>query len=76
MRRALLPVFAAGVALTLAACTSAEMPVPSSGESGSASASAKPRNKPKMVVDGTPKENLPYFLSVMNTAYESSTDKK
>lgn len=73
MRRALLPVIAVGAALALAACTGA-MPVPDSAESSSASASAKPRNKPKFIADGTPKENLPYFLSIMNTAYESSTD--
>lgn len=76
MRRALLPVIAVGVAISLAACSSAQMPVPGSSDpmSASASASEKPRNKPKLIADGTPKENLPYFLSIMNTAYESSGD--
>jgi len=54
------------------------MPVPSNGSSGSPSASAssvaKPRNAPKLIADGTPKENLPYFLFILNTAYQNSTD--
>jgi hypothetical protein len=74
MRRALLPVIAVGVAISLAACSSSDMPVPASSDSASSSASEKPRNKPKLIADGTPKENLPYFLSIMNTAYESSGD--
>ena len=73
MRRALLPVIAVGAALALAACSGASMTVPESTESSSPSFSAKPRNKLKLVADGTPKENLPYFLSVMNTAYANST---
>jgi hypothetical protein len=73
MRRALLPVIAVGAALALAACSGAGMPVPESTGSSSPSVSAKPLNKPKFDADGTPKENLPYFLSVMNTAYANST---
>ena len=74
----LVSAFAVGVALTLSSCALGGMPVPSDGASGSPSASAssgaKPRNAPKLIPDGTPKENLPYFLSIMNTAYQSSTD--
>lgn len=73
MRRALLPVIAVGAALVLAACSSTGMPVPEPTGSSAPSVSAKPPNKPKLVADGTPKENLPYFLSVLNTAYSSST---
>jgi len=73
MRRALLSGIAVGVAVTLAACASNEMPVPSTTASSTPSATAKPRNSPKLIVDGTPKQNLPYFLSIMNAAYESSS---
>jgi len=70
--------FAVGVAITLSSCSFGPMPVPSNDASGlpsaSASAGAKLRNAPKLIPTGTPKENLPYFLSIMNTAYESSTD--
>jgi len=69
---------AVGVALTVSSCSFAPMPVPSNGSSGSPSASAssvaKPRNAPKLIADGTPKENLPYFLFILNTAYQNSTD--
>ena len=78
MRRVLVSAFAVGVALTLSSCSLGGMPVPSDGAPGSPSASAsamaKPRNAPKLIPDGTPKENLPYFLSIMNTAYQNSTD--
>ena len=69
---------AVGVALTVSSCSFAPMPVPSNGSSGSPTASAssvaKPRNAPKLIADGTPKENLPYFLFILNTAYQNSTD--
>ena len=69
---------AVGVALAVNSCSLMPMPVPSNTSSGSPSASAsvaaKPRNTPKLVADGTPKENLPYFLYVLNTAYQNSTD--
>ena len=76
MRRAFLPALALGAALALTACSGGAMPVPVTEESGSTSASApaKPRNVPKFDATGTPKENLPYFLSIMNTAYVESTD--
>lgn len=75
MRRAVFSVLAVGVALSLAACstTTKDMPVPVASES-SASASSKPKNVPKFDAKGTPKENLPYFLSVMNAAFIANTD--
>ena len=78
MRRVLVAAIAVGVALAVSSCSIGQMPVPSDGASGSASPSAsalaKPRNAPKLNPQGTPKENLPYFLSIMNTAYQNSTD--
>jgi len=78
LRRVLVSALAVGVALTVSSCSFAPMPVPSHSSSGSpsasASAAAKLRNAPKFIADGTPKENLPYFLFIMNTAYQNSTD--
>ncbi len=78
MRRVLVAAIAVGVALSISSCSSGLMPVPSDSASGSASpsasAGAKPRNAPTLDPKGTPKENLPYFLSIMNTAYQNSTD--
>ena len=78
MRRVVVSAFAVGVALTLSSCSLGLMPVPSGDASvsptASGSAVAKSRNAPKLIPNGTPKENLPYFLSIMNTAYQNSTD--
>ena len=77
MRRLLVASIAVGVALCVSSCSIGSMPVPSSDSSGSGSASPSSgphgRNVPKLIPTAKPKANLPYFLYILNAAYESNS---
>jgi len=77
MRRLLVATIAVGVALCLSSCGFARMPVPSADPSASGSASpsagTQARNVPKLNPTAKPKANLPYFLYILNGAYDANS---